>query len=325
MTALALATGEQPSPFEAAVAVFLEHLAVRNYAAGSVAGYGHALSILGRFLAEAGVVDPATVTAEVLDRYRHHLARSASARGLPLAVATQSARLQAARVFFRWLWRTGRIPHNPAEGLDPPLAEHRLPPATLTVTEIETILALPDTTTVFGLRDRAMLEVLYSTAIRRAELAALRLEHLDPERRTVFVAQGKGHKDRYVPIGERALHWIGRYLADARPHLALPPPRDDGTLFLGYTGRKLSRDYLSQLVTGYIDASGIPKHGSCHLIRHSTATLMLEGGADIRHIAELLGHARMETTQRYTRVSIHQLRAVHTATHPGANLPHPPA
>ncbi len=185
----------------------------------------------------------------------------------------------------------------------------------------------PDTDTLFGLRDRAILEVFYSTAIRRFELMGLRVRDIDAARRTLFVSQGKGHKDRYVPIGERALHWVERYLADVRPKLA-PPSEDDsgnGPLFLAYTGRALSLDFLTEMVTEYIAASGTTKAGSCHLIRHTTATLMLEGGADIRYIAELLGHARLETTQRYTQVSIERLRQVHAMTHPGAHLPEGPS
>jgi len=307
--------------FESAVGEFTAHLRARNYAPGSITAYRHALGLLGRFLAERDITDPAGVNAQVLESYRQHLAHVLSVHGRPLSVATQSHRLQAARVFFRWAYRAGHLAHNPAEGLEPPVSEHRLPPATLTVEEVEAIMALPDITTLFGLRDRAILEVFYSTGIRRAELIALRVRDVDAARATLFIRQGKGHRDRYVPIGSRALHWLDRYLEEVRPRLALPGDHDDGTLFLAYTGKALSRDFLTEAVTTYIDSSGTAKHGSCHLLRHTAATLMLEGGADIRHIAELLGHSRLETTQRYTRASIHQLRQVHALIHPGANLP----
>ena len=167
--------------------------------------------------------------------------------------------------------------------------------------------------------------VFYCTGIRRAELIALKITDIDAERGTLFISQGKGHKDRYVPIGTRALYWVGRYITEVRPRLALPGDLDDRTVFLAYTGTPLSRDFVSETVTHYIAASGTTKRGSCHLLRHTAATLMLEGGADIRFIAELLGHSRLETTQRYTRVSIHQLRQVHALTHPGANLPDRPS
>ena len=133
-----------------------------------------------------------------------------------------------------------------------------------------------------------------------------------------MVRQGKGKKDRMVPIGERAVAWLERYVNDARSGLVMPP--DDGTLFLGVTGDELGPCRLSQLVRGYVDAAELGKRGACHLFRHTMATLMLENGADIRYIQEMLGHAVLSTTQVYTQVSIRRLKQVHTLTHPGAKL-----
>ena len=161
-----------------------------------------------------------------------------------------------------------------------------------------------------------MLEVLYSTGIRRSELAHLSVSDVDPGRGTLLVRQGKGRKDRMVPIGARALAWVGRYLDRARPGSAADP--DDGTLFLTADGTGLSPDRLTQLVRDHIRASGVGKDGSCHLFRHTCATLMLEGGADIRCIQAMLGHAELSTTAIYTQVSIRTLQAVHAATHPAA-------
>jgi hypothetical protein len=132
------------------------------------------------------------------------------------------------------------------------------------------------------------------------------------------VRQGKGKKDRMVPIGERAIAWLARYLNDARPQLVLPP--DPGTLFLTQEGEEISRHRLTQLVRDYVQRADIGKTGACHLFRHTCATLMLEGGADIRYIQEMLGHVELSTTQIYTQVSIRKLKAVHTLTHPGAKL-----
>ncbi len=159
--------------------------------------------------------------------------------------------------------------------------------------------------------------MFYGTGIRRAELAHLNLRDLDADRRTLIVRQGKGRKDRMIPIGARALAWIDRYLAEARPRLAGEP--DDGTLFLTVDGTPFSLDRLTQLVRDYVKASGVGKQGACHLFRHTMATLMLEGGADIRYIQAMLGHAELSTTQIYTQVSIRALQAVHTATFPGAS------
>ena len=178
------------------------------------------------------------------------------------------------------------------------------------------MLSQPELTDPAGLRDRAMLEVLYATGIRRSELAHLAVFDIDDDRETLLVRQGKGKRDRMVPIGERALLWVRRYLTEARPRLVAEP--DDGTLFVSADGVGFSPDRLTQIAREYVKASGVPKQGTCHLFRHTMATLMLEGGADIRYIQAMLGHAELSTTQIYTQVSIRALRAVHAATHPGA-------
>lgn len=162
-----------------------------------------------------------------------------------------------------------------------------------------------------------MLEVLYATGIRRSELAHLAVFDLDVDRQTLLVRQGKGKRDRMVPIGQRALAWLARYLATARPVLVVEP--DDGALFVSADGIAFSPDRLTQIVGGYVTASGVGKQGACHLFRHTMATLMLEGGADIRYIQAMLGHAELSTTQIYTQVSIRALQAVHAATHPAAS------
>ena len=218
------------------------------------------------------------------------------------------------KVFFSWCAKSGVIPFDPSAGIVLPKPERRLPEFTLTRGEVETVLAGPDTCTALGIRDRAILEVFYSTAIRRAELIALHTWDIDKERGTLFVRQGKGARDRHVPIGKRALSWIDLYASTVRPRLATAPDR--GVLFLSATGENLCADWLSKTARTYI-AAGVPaKKGSCHLFRHTAATLMLEGGADIRYVAEMLGHAKLETTQLYTRVSIDKMREVHATCHP---------
>lgn len=171
-------------------------------------------------------------------------------------------------------------------------------------------------------RDRAAFVVVRG---RRSRIANKRrrstrgsFDSLDQERGTLMVRQGKGKKDRMVPIGERAIAWLARYLNDARPQLVLPP--DPSTLFLTQEGEEISCHRLTQLVREHVIAADMGKSGACHLFRHTCATLMLEGGADIRYIQEMLGHVELSTTQIYTQVSIRKLKAVHTLTHPGAKL-----
>ncbi len=191
----------------------------------------------------------------------------------------------------------------------------------LTATEAELVLARPNVTDLIGLRDRAILETLYSTGIRRMEVINLLVYDLDAERGTLMVRQGKGKKDRMVPIGENAVVWIRKYVDEARPQLVMPP--DSGTLFLTQEGDEISRERLTQLVREYVLAADTGKSGSCHLFRHTCATVMLEAGADIRYIQEMLGHVELSTTQIYTQVSIRRLKTVHSLTHPSAKIDKP--
>lgn len=232
----------------------------------------------------------------------------------------QAQRMVPIRAWFKWLARENHILSNPASDLELPRPERRLPAVVLTAEEAEVVMAVPDVSEALGLRDRAMLEALYATAIRRGELIALRLFDVDYPRSALIVRQGKGNKDRVVPLGERAKAWLAAYRDRSRPGLVAG--RDPGTLFLSRDGRPLEPKRLSEKVRGYAEAAGIGKPGSCHLLRHTAATLMLEGGADIRFIQALLGHESLETTQIYTRVSVTKLAEIHAATHPGARLVH---
>lgn len=232
-----------------------------------------------------------------------------------MSARTQHGRITPIRVWFKWLAKQNFILYNPASDLDLPRLDRRLPRHVLTVKEAETVLAVPDLDTATGLRGRAMLETLYSTGMRRMELLNLQVFDLDAERGTVMIRQGKGKKDRMVPIGERAIAWIEKYRDDVRPELATGA--DEGTLFLTHLGEAFTPNRLTQLVREYVQAAAIGKSGSCHLFRHTMATLMLENGADIRYIQAILGHAELSTTQVYTQASIRQLKAIHTATHPG--------
>jgi integrase/recombinase XerD len=299
---------------------FCEHMAARGYSERTVGNRRHMLSFLVAWLAERGITRPAEVTRPVLESYQRHLFHYRKSNGDPLSFRSQSQRLMAVRAFFKWAARQRHVLHNPASEIELPKAEHRLPRPALTAAEAELVLARPGLDDPAGIRDRAILEVFYSTGIRRAELAHLAVTDIDHERQTLLVRQGKGRKDRLIPIGERALAWVRRYLAEARPKLAAGD--DDGTLFLTAEGTALALDALTRLAAGYVKASGVPKAGACHLFRHTMATLMLEGGADIRYIQAMLGHAELSTTQIYAQVSVRALQAIHSATHPAAsNIP----
>jgi integrase/recombinase XerD len=176
------------------------------------------------------------------------------------------------------------------------------------------VLIQPDLETEKGLRDRALLEVLYSTGIRRQEVINLCLQDINTASGVLFIRQGKGKKDRFVPIGERALQWIEKYKTEVRPYHQLPSSPDN--LFLDEIGKALDPHKVSRAVKKYVKQAAIDKVGSCHLFRHTMATLMLENGADIRFIQQMLGHAQISTTEIYTHVAIHKLKEIHKLTHP---------
>jgi len=301
---------------------YLEWLRVRGYSERTVGNRQNTLEQLLEWLDARDVTRPQAVTRPVLERYQRHLFYLRKADGKPLSFRAQHSRLVPVRAYFRWLAKQGITLANPAADLELPRVERRLPKCVLTALEAEKVLDQPDLTEALGLRDRAILEVLYSTGIRRSELVRLGIYDLDAERGTLTVRQGKGKKDRVVPIGERAVHWVERYLRQIRDGLVMPP--DEGVLFLTRFGEGFKPEPMTHLVRGYVDAADLGKTGACHLFRHTCATLMHENGADIRHIQELLGHAELSTTEVYTHVAIRQLKAVHAATHPGAALPRPP-
>jgi integrase/recombinase XerD len=178
---------------------------------------------------------------------------------------------------------------------------------------VESILAVPDVTTPMGVRNRAVLETLYSTGVRRIELMRVKLYDADTKNGTLMVRMGKGRKDRMVPLGERACRWVDKYLQDVRP--ALIVGQDTGYLFVTDYGEPYRKNRLSDMVKRHVRAAGI-EHGACHVFRHAMATHMLEGGCDIRYIQAILGHSELSTTQIYTHVSITRLKEVHAATHP---------
>ena len=299
---------------------FLSALAMRNFSAHTIIDRRHGLSRFILWCAERGLERPNEVTKPVLERYQRHLYYRRKPNGEPLSFRTQAQRLVPIRAWFKWLTRENHILSNPASELELPRPEKRLPALVLSAEEVEAILAVPDVTEPLGLRDRAIMEVLYATAIRRSELTNLKLLDVDHARCILMIRQGKGNKDRVVPLGERAKAWLAAYHDKVRPGLVTG--RDPGHLFLSRDGRPLEPKRLSEKVRGYVEAAGTAKPGSCHLLRHTAATLMLEGGADIRFIQALLGHESLETTQIYTRVSAAKLAEIHAATHPGARLTH---
>lgn len=295
---------------------YLEWMKVHNYSSETIRKQRTGLRRFVSWCWERGMSRPTEITRAILERYQRSLYQHRTKEDLPLCFNTQHALLISVRGLFAWLTKQNYLPANPAADLDLPRMEQHLPKAVLTAAEADAVINQTESHSEMGVRDRAILETLYSTGMRRGELVKLKVTDLDSERGTILIHQGKGKKDRVVPIGERAIAWIEKYLWEVRPHLMRMASVDDGTMFITRNGESLTLSLVSTMVKGYVKAAQLGKTGGCHLFRHSCATLMLENGADIRYIQQLLGHKELSTTEIYTRVSIRALKAIHTATHP---------
>jgi integrase/recombinase XerD len=304
-----------PRGFMALLARYLDWLTVRGYSPGMLHNAQTLVRFFGEWCVERGILRPAEASRETLERYQSFVFRYRRENGQPLSWHSQVDRLTHLKGFYRWLTRERYIQLNPASELVLPRRPQRLPVDGFSVEEVEQILGAIDLGSPLGLRDRTLIETLYSTGMRRLEVVHLDISDVEIARGFVRVREGKGKKDRVVPIGERACAWITRYAEDLRPRLVLRT--DEWALFVNSEGERFHPDGMGALVRDLLDRSGVRKRrGACHLFRHTMATLMLENGADIRFIQEILGHASLETTQLYTRVSIEHLKKIHAATHP---------
>lgn len=231
------------------------------------------------------------------------------------APASVARRLVAIRCFLKWLVAEGAIDDSILAGIDSPKQWERIP-GVLSPADVEALLAAPETATRLGLRDRALLEILYATGARASETVGATVDRLDLTTRT-FRPIGKGNKERMVPLGRPAAAWIGRYLEEVRSRLLRNRAPTD-LVFLTRTGNPLRREDLWRIVRRYALSAGLPGKVSPHVLRHSFATHLLSGGADVRDVQEMLGHASVRTTQIYTHVEADRLRAVHRNFHPRA-------
>ena len=306
------------TPLEVLMHEHLNALRVRGYSVHTVKNRLVHIGFFIRWAYEHGLREPIEITRPVLERYQRHLFYYRKKNGEPLTFRSQHTRLVPLRVWFRWMTRQNHILHNPASEIDLPRVGRTLPKNILSVQEVEQVMMQPNLADPLGLRDRAILEVIYASGLRRLEVVNLKLFDLQLDRGLIVVRQGKGKKDRYVPIGERATAWLQKYIAEARPQLAIEP--DDLTVFLTAEGEPFSRDHLTWTVRVHIVAAKTGKVGACHLLRHCMATHMHENGADIRHIQVILGHEDIKTTQIYTHVALRALQQVYAATHPAAFL-----
>lgn len=279
-----------------------------------------------RWLAERGVRDLRHVAPEDVRAYQRHLAmyryRRSKAEGAPHKQLAQRSRydaLAAVRRFFRWLVEVRLLLADPAASQEPGRRRRFQPANVLTEAEARSLLEAPDTRTPIGLRDRALVELLYSSGLRRAEAAALDLTDVDLTGGTVLVRAGKGGRSRLVPLGENAARVLGLYVERARPGLLRRP--GVSALFLaadrcGQTGNRLSTASIRARIALLAQKAGIQRQVTPHALRHSLATHLLRAGAGLRHVQAILGHARIDTTEAYTHLDAGDLARAHARCHP---------
>jgi integrase/recombinase XerD len=297
-----------PAALADAIDAFSVHLELeRGLSPHTLAGYRNDLAQFAAFLAGAGLESWRAVDGPVVAAW----VRSPRAAGY--APATLARKLSALRLFVRFLLKGGRISTDCMALIEGPKRVRPLP-GTLTPEEVDRLLTAPSAHSPRGLRDRAMFELMYSSGLRVSELCALRLQDVDGDEGLVRVVHGKRGKDRVVPVGAAALRALAAYLTLARPELVRS--RTGSQLFLSNRGGPLSRKTVWYWIRQYARAAGIGKEVKPHLLRHSFATHLLGGGADLRAIQEMLGHADIVTTEIYTKVEPERLLDVHAAYHP---------
>lgn len=294
-----------------ALDAYLRHVTIeRGLAAHTLAAYRRDLGGYTAWLAEREVTDTAAITVETVAAF---VAERAGAE--PPPAASSLARLQSSmRGWHRFLAREGISDADPSARLRPPKQPQRLPKA-LTIDQVERLLAAPSADEPLGIRDRALLELLYATGARVSEAISLDVDDL--AHGDVLRLRGKGSKERIVPVGSYARAAVHAYLTRVRPALAAKG-RASAKLFLGARGAPLSRQSAWLIIRAAAEAAQITVEVSPHTLRHSFATHLLQGGADVRVVQELLGHASVATTQIYTHVSVDALRDVYVTAHPRA-------
>lgn len=306
----------EPGSHERLMAEYLEWGAVKHLSVRTSESRRVLLEYFLTWARARGIERAEEVTRSVLESYQRWLYHYRTRAGSALSVGTQQKRILAVRGFFSWCVKSRRLEANPASELELPRMPYGLPKDILRAEEVERVLAQQQVGSAEGLRNRAILEVFYSSGMRRMELSELKVADVDLKRGLARIRKGKGGKERLVPIGARACEWVRRYLDEVRPALMRPP--DCMRLFVSVNGVEMTPDSLSMMVRRTIKKSGVQKSGSCHILRHSMATLMMENGADLRAIQEMLGHSSLSTTEIYTHLSIKRLQQVHEQTHPAS-------
>ncbi|RLC05678.1 MAG: site-specific tyrosine recombinase XerD [Deltaproteobacteria bacterium] len=295
--------------------LFRDYLRARNFKKKTIKGYLQQIKRFYRYLRrELGITDLAQVTREVILGYQQYLVTAKSDRGQPYTVPTQSTYLGSLRTFYRFMVRYDHVLYDPTTLMELPRQDRRLPREILTKKEVQRLLAQPDIATLQGYRDRVAIEIFYATGIRVSELCGLDVYDVDVGKGTLMIRDGKGSKDRVVPMTATASEFTEGYMQKIRPKFLRG--RSDAALILRNNGSRMDKFTMLWIVQRYAKWAKIKKNVTCHGLRHTCATHLLEQGVNIRYIQQLLGHESLETTQIYTRVDISSLKKAHQKHHP---------
>lgn len=289
-----------------------------RYAPDTIQGYGLDLVWFLRYLERNGIDRIADVTAETLENYSLWLRtlQNTKHEDRKISMTHVMHRLFSVKQFFGWLVKQMIVLVDPTENMELPRLPAQMPRTILTQKEAQRLMDAPDLKSPVGYRDKALLEVLYSTGIRTAELLKLKVQDFDEKNRTLFVREGKGGKDRILPLPMIAASYLKEYIDLVRPKFAKNKKHDDGVLFVNYTGSAICPNRLHDIFRRNVRAAGIDKPVTAMALRHSIATHLLENGMDIRYIQEFLGHERLLTTQNYAKVTLPGLRKMYNKFHP---------
>jgi len=296
--------------FLEALTSLLAYLRLSHYSPSTIHNYTDQLKRFGAWLTREGLSDLRQITRAHVDAYQRHV------RSEHIGVECQALRLRAVKRLFGHLTEAGRLIFDPTEHVVEMRRRDRLPRPVLTAKEIGRLLEAPNTSLPLGIRDRALLEVLYATGIRVGELEQVTVHHVDLTTQTLQVRHAKGGRARVVPLGKTATRWLKEYLTQVRPKLGRRRPFERA-LFLVIGGKPLLQTQIRALLQSYRTTAKIKKAVTPHVLRHSCATHLLQAGADIRMIQQLLGHVSLDSTVIYTRVQPLEVKTTHQRTHPG--------
>ena len=297
--------------------IYLEDLERRNYSKATIKGYRHSIKNFIRYLSIRDLSLHDTELKDILD-YHTEVKQKTNKIGKPVSINYKTSLMRDLRLFFRYLKRKRLILIDPTEGLPQMKTQKVLPKGVMSKDEIDLLLAAPKVNTLYGFRDRTIMEVAYSTGLRTAECARLTIHDIDFKEGILRVNQGKGKKDRVVPIGEVAMNHVKEYLEKIRPKLNRK--NNPYALFLAASGEPLNRNRVSAVVSKYLKKLKMRPELSFYAFRRTCGTEMLRGGSSIRYVQEMLGHEHINTTELYVKVLPMELKEIHDKAHPRARI-----